>query len=72
MCGLFLDLSFYSDSEFSALYFDGTQDIYPVSSLCPLSPCPLQMKGVVLKVCFAYVVFPLFLEQEPKARWGFL
>ena len=33
MCGLFLDLSFYSDSEFSTLYSDRTQDIHPVSSL---------------------------------------
>lgn len=56
MCGLFLDLSFYSDSEFSTSYSDGTQDIYPVSSLAPVS-LPTQMKGVVLKVCFAYVGF---------------
>ena len=70
MCSLFLDLSFYSNSELSTLYSDRARSIHP-KILC-FFPCPCKLKELFWKCVLPVLVFPMFLEQEPKARWGFL
>ena len=67
-CSLFRTC-FYGDSEFSTVCSDRAHGVHPVI-LC-FFPCPHRLK-VFWKCVLPVLDFPLFLEQEPKARWGFL